>query len=229
MLFGREKEICKLVLNMQRGIHTLVFGAPGVGKSAILKEVSNRLSRDEIEVVYVNNCRSRRILLEQAMKTRRIDTMQIREMSVKEMRNALLKSGEKQRLCLILDHLPKLHHPLKRLLEIMEESCVLAFGVTSLPGSYDLYYWKFKSLEIKDLPRKAALSWIGAELRNMSYSKELEKTIASEIFRLTGGNPGSTSQTLSAICSQSVPIDDPIRIRRMFVDGKISRLSDSSI
>jgi hypothetical protein len=63
----------------------------------------------------------------------------------------------------------------------------------------------------------------------MSYSKELEKTIASEIFRLTGGNPGSTSQTLYAIRSQSVPIDDPIRIRRMFVDGKISRFSDSSI
>ncbi|MGD0099032.1 MAG: ATP-binding protein [Acidobacteriota bacterium] len=229
MLFGREKEIRKLVLNMQRGIHTLVFGAPGVGKSAILKEVSNRLSRDEIDVVYVNDCRSRRILLEEAVKIRQSINAQIKNMSVKDLRNALLKSGKKQRLCLILDHLPKLHHPLQHLLEIMEESCVLAFGVTGLPGSYDLHYWKFKSLEIKDLPRKAALSWIGAELRNMSYSKELEKTIASEIFRLTGGNPGSTSQTLYAIRSQSVPIDDPIRIRRMFVDGKISRFSDSSI
>lgn len=229
MLFGREKEIRKLVLNLQREINTLVFGAPGVGKSAILKEAANRLSAQEREVVYVNDCRSRRVLLEQAMKTRRINTVQIREMSVKDMRNALLKSGKKQRLCLILDHLPKLRHPLQHLLEIMEESCVLAFGVTGLPGSYDLYYWKFKSLEIKDLSRKAALSWIGAELRNMSYSKELEKTIASEIFRLTGGNPGSTSQTLSAISSQSVPIDDPIRIRRMFVNGKISRLFNSSV
>jgi len=227
MLFGREKEVRKLVLNMQRGIHTLVFGDQGVGKSAILKEAVSRLSAGEAEVVYVNDCRSRRILLEEAIKTRQMNNAQVREMCIKDLRNALLKSGgEKQRLCLVLDHLPKLHHPLKRLLEIMEERCVLAFGVRGLPGSYDLYFWKFKSLEVKNLSRKDALAWISAELRKMSYAEALRKTIAPEIFRLTGGNPGSISRTLYAIGSQRVPLDDPIRVRRMFVDGKISRLSD---
>jgi AAA+ ATPase superfamily predicted ATPase len=228
MLFGREKEIHKLVLNMQRGINTLVFGAPGVGKSAILGEAANRLSAQEREVVYVNDCRSRRILLEQAMKTRRITTVQVRRMSVKDMRSALLKSDEKGGICLILDHLPKLRHPLQRLLEIMEERCVLAFGVTSLSGSYDLYFGKFKSLEIKNLPRKAALSWIGVALRTLNYPETLCTKIAPEIFRLTAGNPGLISRTLVVIGNQPSPIDDPIRVRRMFVDGQISRLSGFS-
>jgi hypothetical protein len=224
MLFGREKEVCNLVLNLRSGANTLVFGAQGVGKSAILMEAAERLTSEGAEVVYVNDCRSRRTLLEEAMRTRRFSDERIREMSVKDLRNALLNSG-KEPLYLILDHLPKLRHPLQRLLEIMEDHCVLAFGVTGLPASYDLYYWKFQSLEIKELSRKVSLDWISMELRNMGYPEVLRKKIAAEIFRLTGGNPGSISQTVSVISRQPTPIDDPIRVGRMFLDGKISRLA----
>jgi hypothetical protein len=229
MIVGREKEVCRLVLNLRKGVNTLVFGAQGVGKSAILMEAAERLSSEGTGVVYVKDCRSRRTLLEEAMKTRRFSDSQIREMSVNALRNALLNSGGKQRLCLILDHVPKLHHPLQHLLEIMEERCILAFGVTAVHGSYNLYYWKFKSLEINNLTRKAALDWIGEGLRNMNYSEALRKSIASEVFRLTRGNPGSISRTMSVISSQLVLVDDPIRVRRMFVDGKISRLSSGQL
>ena len=224
MLFGREKEIRSLVLNLQKGANTLVFGAQGVGKSSVLIEAADRLTLEGAEVVYVHDCRSRRTLLEDALRTRRFSNERIREMQVKDLRDALLNSGKREPFCLILDHLPKLHHPLQRLLEIMEDRCVLAFGVTSLPVSFDLYYWKFKSLEIKDLSRKASLDWISAELRTMGYPEVLRKRIAAEIFRLTGGNPGSISRTLSVIGRQTMPIDDPIRVGRMFLDGKISRL-----
>ncbi len=229
MLFGRKREVCKLVLNLRNGIGTLVFGAQGVGKSAILLEAAAMLASEGVEVVYVNDCRSRRTLLEEAIKNRCLSNSQIREMSVKDLRNALLRSGKKQRLCLILDHLPRLHHPLQHLIEIMEEHCVLAFGVTSVPGSYDLYFWKFKSLEINNLTRKASLDWINEELRNMNYSEALRKNIASEIFRLTRGNPGAISRTMSAISKQPRLVDDPIRIRRIFVDGKISQLSSRQL
>jgi Cdc6-like AAA superfamily ATPase len=50
MLFGREKEIQKLRLNMQRGIHTFTFGAPGTGKTALLLEASSKLSTDPLEI-----------------------------------------------------------------------------------------------------------------------------------------------------------------------------------
>jgi hypothetical protein len=230
MLWGREKEVCRLVSNLQRGVNTLVFGAQSVGKSAILMEAAERLSSEGAGVVYVNDCRSRRTLLEEAMKTRSFSNPQIREMPIRALRNALLNLGRKQqRLCLILDHLPKLHHPLQHLLELMEERCTLAFGVTAVHGSCDLYYWKFKSLEIKNLTRKASLNWIGEELRNMNYSESLRKSIACEVFRLTCGNPGSISRTMSVVRSQPMPIDDPIRVRRMFLDGKISRLSSGQL
>jgi hypothetical protein len=223
MLFGREREIQELVLNIRRGIHTLVFGVPGVGKSALLQEVSKRLSNTE--VVYVSNCRSPRILLEEALKSRYENSLPTREMRLTELRNALLQSGQGQRLCLILDHLPRLHHRLQHLLEIMEDHCVLAFGVTAAATAYDLYYWKFNALEVKNLPRKIALNWIRTELRKMSYPEPLGKAIAVEISRLANGNPGAISRTLSAMAMNPVPLDDPIRVRRMFVEGRIGSRS----
>jgi hypothetical protein len=69
------------------------------------------------------------------------------------------------------------------------------------------------------------MDWISMEFRNMGYPEALRKSIAAEIFRLTAGNPGSISRTISVISNQPVPIDDPIRVRRMFLDGKIGRLT----
>jgi AAA+ ATPase superfamily predicted ATPase len=225
MLFGREKEVRSLVLNLRKRANTLVFGAQGVGKSSVLMEAAGRLALEGAEAVYVNDCRSRRSLLEEAMRARHLSNESIRKMSVRDLRNALLNSGKKEPFCLILDHLPKLHHPLQHLLEIMEDCFVLAFGVTGLPASYDLYYWKFKALEIKELSREPSMHWISMELRNMGYPEVLRKSIAAEIFRLTGGNPGSISRTLSVIKRQPTLIDDPICVGRMFLDGKISRLA----
>ena len=112
---------------------------------------------------------------------------------------------------------------MQRLLEMLETCSTLVFSVTANPDSYDLYYWKFDALEVGNLPRKIALTWIDAELRSICYADPLKKTMAREILRLTAGNPGAISQTLAVIANQTIPLDDPIRVRRMFVDGRILR------
>jgi hypothetical protein len=52
----------------------------------------------------------------------------------------------------------------------------------------------------------------------------LGRAIAAEVQRLCRGNPGLISDTLNAIQSNAVPLDDPIRVRRLFIDGRLSHL-----
>jgi hypothetical protein len=222
MIFGRGKEVQKLVQNLSQGIHTLAFGVPGAGKTAILLEASSRLSTDCMHVVYVNNCSSRRNLLESALASVRENNLRKQGIPVKELRDELLRTCEKQRLCLVLDHVPtKLHHRMQRLFEMFETCCTMAFGVTASASSYDLYYWKFDVLQVGNLQKKPSLAWINAQLSSMNYAGPLKKAIALELIRLTAGNPGAISRTIATIGKQAMPIDDPVRVRRMFIDGKI--------
>jgi hypothetical protein len=55
----------------------------------------------------------------------------------------------------------------------------------------------------------------------MNYAGSLKRAIALEIYRLTAGNPGAIARTLAIIGKQVISIDDPIRVRRMFIDGRI--------
>jgi hypothetical protein len=222
MLFGRGREIQKLLLNMQRGIHTLVFGASGVGKTSILLEASSKLSTDQLRVVYVGNCGSRRDLLEEALSSLRKKNVRTQGFPIQDIRDVLLKTCRGQRLCLVLDHLPiKLHHRMQRLLEMFETCCTMVFGLTATPDSYDLYYWKFDALEVGNPSRKTTLAWIDTELRHMNYAGSLKRAIALEIYRLTAGNPGEIARTLAIIGKRVISLDDPIRVRRMFVDSRI--------
>lgn len=58
-------------------------------------------------------------MLQQSRASLKISTNRKLGMSVKDLRNALLGSDERQRFCLALDHLPKLHHPRQHLRELL--------------------------------------------------------------------------------------------------------------
>jgi hypothetical protein len=226
MLFGREKEIKKLTLNLEQGIHTLVFGIEGAGKTALLQEVVSRPSR--IHRAYVGECSSRRALLEGALAclaANRAKTATPRsELPIKDLRDELIRAGRHGNACLILDHLPRLHHRMQHLLEILEQYFTLIFAVRAHPGAYDLYYWKFARLEVGKLPDAAARSWIEKDLAQRGCAGPLGRAIAAEVQRLCRGNPGLISDTLEAIRNNAVPLDDPIRVRRFVVDGRLSHL-----
>ena len=237
MLYGRDREIQDLVANLRHGVHTLVFGTSGSGKSALLQEAARLLSSNQASerlVAYVGDCRSRTTLLKCALDVLAgnvgvavlppaVRSTRRRDFLLQDLRNALIQISREKHLCLILDHLPKLHYRMRHLLEILEEHCTLACGVTAPRGGYDLYFWKFEALEVRNLPRESALSWIDEEIGCMGYKGRLRTTIGLELLRLTNRNPGSISRTLDVIRTQRIPLDDPIRVRRMLVDGRIRR------
>jgi AAA+ ATPase superfamily predicted ATPase len=170
MIFGREKELNTLSRNLLQGIHMVTYGIAGSGKTAVLREISSMLRIDHKQIIYIDNCRSRRDVLEGALSS----LVQTREsnhrISIKDLRNELLTVCSKQAPCLVLDHVPvRLHHRMQRLFELLEEHCTLAFGATASHVALDLYYWKYDSLEVTNLARKAALEWIDVELRNLCY------------------------------------------------------------
>ncbi|MGA2263315.1 MAG: hypothetical protein ABSH28_18010 [Acidobacteriota bacterium] len=226
MLFGREKEIEKLTLNLERGIHTLVFGIEGAGKTALLQEVVSRSSK--IRLAYIRECSSRRALLEGALACLAADRAKTAtprsELLIMDLRDELIRAGRHGNACLILDHLPRLRHRMQHLLEILEQYFTMIFAVRAHPGAYDLYYWKFDRLEVVKLPDAAARSWIERDLGQRGCAGPLGRAIAAEVQRLCLGNPGLISDTLDAIRNDAASLDDPIRVRRLFVDGRLSHL-----
>jgi len=237
MLIGRETELDKLVRNLREGVHTLVFGASGTGKTALLREAASRLggnTESEPFAVYIGDCSDRRTLLESALAglgcnyrcaggATSFSHKLVQNRRVQDLRNAFIAQNRVQHLCLLLDGLPGLHHRLERLLEMLEQHCTLGCAVTARADAYDLYYWKFDKIEVKELPARLAFSWVDQELGHMDYTGPLKRGIAQEILRLAGGNPGSISETLGVIRRQSRRLDDPIRVRRMFIDGWLDR------
>jgi hypothetical protein len=117
---------------------------------------------------------------------------------------------------------------MQHLLELLEERFTLACAVTANRAGYDLYYWKFDKIELADLPAAMALSWVEDELGVLGYRGSLRAALAREIINQAGSNPGSISRTLDVIRSQPRRLDDPIRVRRMFVDGLLNRLRRST-
>jgi len=239
MLYGREREIQRLVTNLEQGVHTLVFGAAGVGKSALLREAARRLSsnRDSARLAaYASDCGSRKTMLRCALESLVPDFQAAvlpgkssgakrREILLKDLRNTLIRISHDRPLCLLLDHLPRIHGRMRHLLEMLEEHCTFAFGVTAARNGYDLYFYKFDIMEIGCLPRESAHPWIDSELRLMGYKGKLRNSIGIELYRLTGGNPGSISRTLDVIRLQRAQLDDPIRVRRMIIEGRIGTIA----
>jgi hypothetical protein len=234
MLIGRKTEIDKLIRNLRKAVHTIVYGASGAGKTALLREAANRFSEGAESgplTVYVADCGDRRRLLEGALAGLgynagpfgRANSSKIKRQRVQDLRNALIEQSRIRNICLLLDHLPRLHHRLESLLEILEHHFTLVCAVTAGKSAFDLYYWKFEKIEVKDLPARLALSWIELELGNLGYEGMLKRGISHEILRLTGGNPGAISETLIVIGRQTRLLDDPIRVRRMFIDGRLNR------
>jgi hypothetical protein len=121
-----------LALNLKQGIHTLVFGIPGAGKTAILLEASSRISKDRLCIAYLDNCSSRRNLLENAMANVHKNSVRTQAIPIRNLRDALLKACKKQRLCLVLDHVPaKLHYRMPRLLEMLRSEKISSLPVMS--------------------------------------------------------------------------------------------------
>jgi len=239
MLAGREREVEKILQNLRRGIGTLVFGAAGVGKTAILLEVASRLGLAHpgglCGAVYVGDCSRRRRLLEgvierlvqdariSAPSRESIPAGRRRSLRYQELRELVFANSRGKVIYLFLDHLPKLNRRMEHLLELLEQHFTLACAVTATPGAYDLYFWKYDRVEVGELPRNGALPWIERELAGMGYESVLRKAIALEVYRLAWGNPRAIFDTLHAIRSQVAPLNDPIRVRRMFIAGLWNR------
>jgi hypothetical protein len=117
---------------------------------------------------------------------------------------------------------------MQHLLELLEDRFPLACAVTAHRAAYDLYYWRFDKIELTNLPTAMALGWVEDELGVLGYGGSLRAALAKEIIHQAGSNPGSISGTLDVIRFQPQRLDDPIRVRRMFIDGLLNRLRPST-
>jgi len=159
MLFGREREIETVAQNLRRNVHTLVFGVPGVGKSAVLRTAAARLNEDvspDSTAVYVSNCSQRTTLLLGALhglasEEGSVESASVGRLRFRDLRNKVLAETGRRQLYLLLDHLPKMNRRLEHLFEILESKCTLACAITAGPYAYHRYFWKYDKVEVCEL------------------------------------------------------------------------------
>jgi len=224
MLFGREREIETVAQNLRRNVHTLVFGVPGIGKSAVLREAAARLNGDaspDSTAVYVSNCSQRTTLLQGALhglasEGCAVESASVGRLRYSDLRNRVVAETGKRQLQLLLDHLPKMNRRLEHLLEILESKCTLACAVTAGPYAYHRFFWKYDKVEVCELSRKSILQWIESDLAQIGYGEESRIAIAGELYRLAGGNARSITITLDEIRNEGVPLSDPIRVSPLY-------------
>ncbi|MBN2337737.1 MAG: ATP-binding protein [Acidobacteria bacterium] len=220
MLYGRERELARLLRNVSGGTHTLLHGVPGAGKTAILQQARTLVPPGPPHVVYVGDCSSRGALLRGALEERSDGFPAGEGLRVEELRNAFFRACRRERLCLFLDHLPaKPHYRLRRLLELLEPRCTLVCAVTADPGACDLCYWKFEALAVGAPSGGSARTWVDEELRRLGYALPLRESVGREIVRITARNPGAIARVLAVIGGQAFLLTDPIQVRRIFVDS----------
>jgi ATP-dependent Clp protease ATP-binding subunit ClpA len=69
MLFGRERELGRLVENVMRGRHTVITGPADIGKTALLREAALCLGETNVvQALYVSDASRPRRLLELAVQ-----------------------------------------------------------------------------------------------------------------------------------------------------------------
>jgi hypothetical protein len=234
MLVGREKEIEKIVCNLRRNAHTLVYGTSGIGKSAILREAARRLNEAasaESRAIYIGDCGRRKILVQgmlldlssvecNAQAAGLPTGKSLSRLPYRDLRNMAFDRADGKVIWLLLDHLPKMNRRMEHLFEMLESKCTLAFAVTAGPYGYHRFFYKYDKVEVSALPRKAALHWIERDLAQEGYGERLRNAMAGELYHLTGGIPRSIAITLDEVRSRHPLLDDPIQLRSIYFSAR---------
>lgn len=241
MLYGLQNQIRQLVENLKGGNHTLVFGPRGVGKTSVLVEAARLINvetNSHLLAVYVENSSSNHSILESAKKSLQREGLDndnpfgrwnsnSRYIPVRDLRNFLLHISKTRKICLLLDHLPRLRHPMEHLFELLTPTVCMAFALTAGFYECDLFYWKCCKIELKNLPRETAQQWLMQELTEMGYRGSLKKELVQDMVMLTKGNPNLCSMILRMIRRQTVMLQDRLQIRHLYVDALSAHLNQT--
>lgn len=218
VLIGREKELNSLLEEIKKRRDTLLYGAIGVGKTALLLTAYRKIDQEgKCKIVYADYSDSFKTFLAHLayqihekykdlrlyeMDDKKEDITQmpwrgirrkVKRMTVTDLAGVILKSVRGKEYIVICDQLEKVTPTAKSIFEALREECCLVGASWSISRSGHLkkLWWRFKRIELNNLQEKEAkelISYLYKEKGVYAYYPEMYK---SKILKVSDGNPAA--------------------------------------
>jgi len=194
-------DLAKLMNNIRKCQHTLLFGDIGIGKSHLLKQVGSQLEKS----IYLDSMSPlKSALLEILQTAHEKDNLQVKgleveyltreellkklkRLNIKEL-EALIKENLKDKgYVLLLDSLETLTpSAVKRIESLMEQVTILGAG-NKLKSSLKKLWWRFERIELPPLTTEESrqLLWSLVDKDAIDDTQLFEKLVLNQ----AGGNP----------------------------------------
>lgn len=197
---GRNEELSNLEENAEKGINTIVKGAIGVGKSHLLEvfETDRKVLRlDDTESIkkslaqillylHHNDKKAALQLIWKDFEKQEIEKRIQRETTI-ALCDLIISSTKPKEYILLIDDISRITPSGKKVLERMKEHFVIICGARQIKANDASFLWNFEILEIKELKRHFAMTFIN----QLSSGMEIEnwELYRNHIFNQTNGNP----------------------------------------
>lgn len=177
---GLEREMTRLRSNVRKGIHTVVTGVDGVGKSHLLNTVENAYRLEHLSPVRENMV----LLCEQA-----IDKGELAEVPKGRSAAPFLDALKDIKGVLVIDSLNDLGKGEARVLRKLAESWTIFAAIDSRQKSKlsSVFYANYDTIELSPFDKKTAFEFVRKAMGDMNVPDQ--KEFLSYVYEASGGVP----------------------------------------
>jgi len=214
LLIGRERQLQRLRENAARGRHSLLVGAVGLGKSALLRVLHRTLARS-IYLTHIHPLRGSLLALSEALHQQRhlrgpgLEapalagpdlSRKLARLNVRELTEVITQSFHGRGYVLILDQLEALMPAMAPALERLLGEAVVVGATSQLKPSLRKVWWAFDRIELPPLTREEArqLLWSLADEDQISDPAMFEARVLAQ----AGGNPYALVEMVKQVAGE---------------------------
>jgi predicted ATPase len=185
-LIGRDHELGVVRLHLRARKNLAVFGAAGVGKTALVTEAIAGAA----EVVYCADTSTLKTACESLLGQ---FGESVNEADNVARKRAVLNATRRRRLTFVFDHVGWVGPKLLSLLALLRESHPMIVVARDLSpaatGHLKMILWEFDKLEMKPLDHAAALRLLRVQMKQLGLTVPDARQFEHDALRLAAGNP----------------------------------------
>lgn len=195
-IIGRESALQTVLDCARRRKHLAVFGAEGVGKTALLENAIRELP----EAIFCSDTSTLNSACDALLAPLGLPSSLTNKLQRKR---AILQTVRGRRLCFFFDHVCWVAPQLLSFLDILRESHTLIIAARSLAsadaGHLREILWDFEKLELRNLEEADARKLIRLQIEQRTLELPNPQQFERDVLRLSRGNP----RIIVELCEQA--------------------------
>ena len=195
-LIGRDKELAVVREHLRTGKNLIVFGATGIGKTALVTEMLHDSSR----ALYCADTATVKSTCESLLAQLNLTVTKADNIVRKR---AILKATAGKNYCFVFDHVGWISPKLLSLLESVRESHSMIVITRSIAwseiGHLKMILWDFDQLELAPLSHEAMLEVLRAQMKKLKLRAPDPQEFEADVLRIAGRN----LHVLMDLCQQA--------------------------